>query len=1025
MHENSEFQEQDNVPSTPQEHKTSQAEEVSKETPLEQDANVHPVPDELIIIEEAPSDAQEMALISLIVNDEGLDDARTLLKAWVPDVSLSVIIVTTKESQVSYFKEHLSALGTFNLLIVAERTELTPGHIYVLPPHKSFALQDRTLAVQEDHPKEPIPGASFLTSYGKSQRQKALTLFFMHTLADFAKTIKVLSSCHASIIQHTSSPQHVPTHPDAPISHLVDTTSSIENIAIFTQHFIESFNPDLISEFEKNPQTVSYVQHIISMLDDHTSTTFSYVNPGYILFHVYQRLRLYGFNSVHQYIEQLSSDKNEITCLAKRISLKNTFFFNDLRSLRVIAKTVIPSLVKEATSNHTLRVWVPGCSSGEDLLSLSMLIHEYADSLQTSIKVNLLGTDNNDRMLQFARKPQYTRAGLHPIPDILKDKFFTSKEGVYEYDSSYLSQCEYALHHLTGKAPHTNVDVIYCKDVLPTISPKAQKALLQQFHEALSPRGILVLGSAEVGHSFLPFFAQVRNQPFIFKPLQQTAQSSSSGQSFQLFKKKETVNKSEQSPQEQHQNAAQPSPEVAERESIHTLHRDLLLQIQAPVSLMIRQDFTIVDSIGNVGRFMAWPNNGHTINLLKAFPKEVQEDLRFAVNQVLKSQIALKSRPIRTQYESIFKEFRLQVHPINLEDGENSLIQVIFLETEPSVSKNTPLAQQNEEQQNTELDTLKSELQETREKLKVVSGLLKDSKELLKKSKHRSQQTVEHTDQQAVSAEQEKIVRQNEELRSTNTELLELNRDLVRRIEELRRSMNRKLKEFEAANAAKPEKTESKNASVLDKNLELLLPKRHEVRTSLTSIIGFADLLSDRIVDKDNRELARYIGKSGHKLSENLAPLLNLDFPDSEPLHEQEPEEETDEDILSSNRVLVVEDSEATRRLLTIVLSDRFECEVAADGSEAIEKAEKEIFKAVLLDIDLGRGPNGLDVLDHLRQKNYYRTVPFMAVTSMATPQDRSMLLRKGFDAFVPKPFQKGQLLSTLDKMIDNSGMIA
>ena len=89
---------------------------------------------------------------------------------------------------------------------------------------------------------------------------------------------------------------------------------------------------------------------------------------------------------------------------------------------------------------------------------------------------------------------------------------------------------------------------------------------------------------------------------------------------------------------------------------------------------MIRPDFTIVDYIGNVGRFIAWPNNGHTINMLEAFPKGVQEDLRFAVNQVLKSKIALKSRPIRTEYEGIFREFRLQVHPINLDDAENNLI---------------------------------------------------------------------------------------------------------------------------------------------------------------------------------------------------------------------------------------------------------------------------------------------------------------------------------------------------------------
>ncbi len=201
---------------------------------------------------------------------------------------------------------------------------------------------------------------------------------------------------------------------------------------------------------------------------------------------------------------------------------------------------------------------------------------------------------------------------------------------------------------------------------------------------------------------------------------------------------------------------------------------------------------------------------------------------------------------------------------------------------------------------------------------------------------------------------------------------------------------------------------------------------RHEIRTALTSIIGFADLLADRMVDADNKELAKYISKAGNRMSDSLAGLLDGDIEAFEVFDANESaaiEDPIHEEGIS-DRLLVVEDSDATRRLLSLVLSDRFECELAADASEAIEKAQKEKFKAVLMDINLGTGKSGVDVLQQLRENSRYERVPFMAVTAMASPRDESLLLRKGFNAYLAKPFQKSKLLSTLDQMLEDSSAV-
>ena len=998
---------------------------------LENSESIQSTPQNQPIERIAPQKREEVSLISIYVTDEGLEQAKTLLTAWVPDVPLSIIVIPSKESHVTYFEQNLASDDTFTLSTLSETIPIHAGNIYVLSSHKSFIIRDNHLTVIEDSSSEEMPGESFLANYGRTLKQKAFVLFFAKSIADFSGIIKLLASCNATLIHYSQQHQHQNVHLEIPVQHLVEQSSSIRNVALSTQRFIESFNPDTVSELQQDPNNVSYVQHITSILNDVTPFSLEHFNPQYVLFHVYPRMRLHGFEGIHEYIEKLATDKEEATRLALRISIRSAFFFNDLRSLRVIAKTMIPSLVKEKNPEESIRIWIPGCSSGEDILSLSMLIHEHADSIQTSTKVQFLGTDETKQVLDFALSARYSAGGIHAIPEILKEKFFALEEGLYQYEPVYFEQCQYSVAALVDDSPPQDVDIIYCKDVLPILASSAQEKLLGQFKESLSQNGLLVLGSNEGHQAHLPFFVSLKNQPYIYKAIQETADHEVEVETIQLYKNQDGLSTTPPKNREISLPTEPQSEQVEATEkniNISALHKDLLLQIQAPVSLMIRPDFSIVDHIGNVGRFLAWPNNGHTMNMLEAFPKEVREDLRFAVNQVLKSKVALKSRPIDTKYNGIFREFRLQVHPINLDDTNNSLIQIIFVEAAPIQEKPAKI---DENEQKQELEQIKSQLEETKQKFKVVSDLLKDSKELLKQAKNREKKALDEVSkvsQKSSSKEFDKISLQNKELRSTNTELLELNRDLVRRIEELRRNMNRKLKEIEAERAQSPakDKVAPDSPSPVHKNLSLLIPKRHEVRTSLTSIIGFADLLAERIVDKDNRELAKYIGKSGHRLSENLAPLLSLEFSDDETAAGAESQEvDIDEDIVSSNRVLVVEDSDATRRLLTLVLSDRFECEVASDGSEAIKKAEKEIFKAVLMDIDLGKGPNGIDVLDHLRQKNYYRTVPFMAVTSMATPQDRSMLLRKGFDAFVPKPFQKGLLLSTLDKMIDNSAGFA
>jgi two-component system cell cycle response regulator DivK len=434
-----------------------------------------------------------------------------------------------------------------------------------------------------------------------------------------------------------------------------------------------------------------------------------------------------------------------------------------------------------------------------------------------------------------------------------------------------------------------------------------------------------------------------------------------------------------------------------------------VLQHYSPVSLLVRPDFAIIDQIGDVGLYISWPNNGKTANLLDALDPSFRKDLTEAAAQAFQHAYTLQSQPIFPDNNGILRSFRLQIRPLTSLEEIGDVLQVLFM----LPNAEAPNAESDHTVGTANSIAVEAELRRTREQVTAL-------KKQLQAVKARTDSPAANPS--AVSLP--KMRQQNSELRSTNKELLALNRDLVRRVEELRKKMRQQASAEQQAPPSAPVVQQALvqqtgAGTALQQQLVQFISHRHEVRTALTSIMGFADLLAERLYDADNKELAKYIGKAGNRLSESLGPLLTQDMDDAEAsISGPEPFSE-ESDLFSSGRLLVVEDSDATRRLLTLVLSDRFDCEVASDASEAIEKAEKELFKAVLLDINLGTGQSGVDVMEYLKKKHPYRQVPFMAVTAMASPQDESMLLRRGFDAFVAKPFQKAKLLNTLDAMLE------
>ncbi len=949
-------------------------------------------------------------ILTVSVSEDSIDALNQCILTLTTDKPLALVVFPTPGIKPDALLEQLTLPDHLNGEVVEASTRLVENGIYVIPPAKYVALEDQQLALVEQPDRNVSPLEAFLFTAAKIEKARSIVLLFTPWVTPYLEGLKQVRLERGMVLRLNYSHHASVDFSEAYMTLLIDGSIPAREIAERVNAFVPAISENASAGLSLQQEDIQSLENIYFALLKTTGIKCSDLDLIFILQHIQQRLNVHGQTSITAYAEYIHDKPGEVWLLARRLTLNLSGFFFERNTMQMIAQDIIPELL-ENKDEEIIRAWVPACASGEDALSLAILLADYGSNLPKAPQMHVVGTDTDEAILQHARRAQFAQNSMYNMPQDFKEGYFDIFQDRYSVSKPLMQQIHFAEHDLSNISPYANIHLIYFRGHLNKLKKEVQKKVLKNLHAALNPNGFLVIGQEDHIGSEVPFFTPVDRDGIVYKPVFQQKKTVAPSHTVSLFRNRDA--KADNKPQVQAQ-------DVEETPQISRLHRDLLLQIQNPVSIVVKADFSIMDQCGNVGTFISWPNNGKTANLLTAFPEEVQSDLRDAVQQAIRLQKALKSKVIAPNQQGILRAFSLHVRPIELPGDEEPVVQVMFIE--PDRTRDAQPLNMNLKGQplNNVVNKLETDLRHAKDRLNKLTRQLEEARKGTGESAEEQPKVVR------------KLQQQNDELKTTNKELLALNRDLVRRIEELRKRTQLIEKEHASAKEAAEAQPTQSNAPIdvdvsgpMAQQIMHITSNRHEIRTALTSIIGFADLLADRMVDADNKELAKYISKAGNRMSDSLAGLLDGELEAFEVFEPQgQVQEELATDDAESDRLLVVEDSDATRRLLSLVLSDRFECELAADASEAIEKAQKEKFKAVLMDINLGAGKSGVDVLKHLRENSKYERVPFMAVTAMASPRDESLLLRKGFNAYLAKPFQKSKLLSTLDQMLEESSTV-
>jgi PAS domain S-box-containing protein len=467
------------------------------------------------------------------------------------------------------------------------------------------------------------------------------------------------------------------------------------------------------------------------------------------------------------YTRYAADHPEEVRELYSDLLIGVTSFFRDPASFEALAQLLSGKLHERSGNEHPVRVWVPGCASGEEVYSLAICLFELLQEKQAPLPLQLFGTDISDVALERARSGVYPALIADDVsPDRLA-RFFTKLNGDYQINKAIRESCIFARHDVTRDPPFSNLDLVSCRNVLIYLEQSAQRRVLPVFHYALKPAGLLMLGSAETTASAPDLFAPADRQQRIY-----SRRSTSSRVPFEL--------PTDAPPGETSSFVAARVSQFAAVDLQKRLDR-LIQSKYSPDALVVNEELQIVQFRGHTSPYIEPASGEASLNLLRMAKETIVVPLRRALQTAAHNNVTVRENGIAMEIAGRHEEIVLEVTPITGENpGERFYFIVFIREKIPDPISPIPAAALQPQDEDDRLLKLQRELNETRDYLRNLTEEYEAHAEELRASNEEARSINEE-----LQSTNEELGTTKEELQSTNEELTTVNQELQNRNIEL------------------------------------------------------------------------------------------------------------------------------------------------------------------------------------------------------------------------------------------------
>lgn len=723
----------------------------------------------------APPSGALFPIVALGASAGGLEAFEAFFRAMPADSGIGFVLLQHLDpSHASMLAEILQRATSMRVVEATDQMPVLPDQVHVIPPNREMSIaQGRlqlTLPAQAHGMRMPID--AFMRALAVDRGEQAVGIVLSGTGTDGTLGLRAIFGAGGLCIAQDPATAKYPGMPDAAIKaghvNLVLPVEKMPQALLADAHGLAASAAPATGATTPAASGAG-LGRILALLRASSGHDFSLYKKSTIGRRVERRMAQHHLDDADAYVRYAQEHPAELKDLFRELLINVTSFFRDAAAFDVLKRKVLPALMEGRAEGSTLRIWVAGCATGEEVYSVAIVVREWMDESQQECKVQLYGTDLSDDAIRTAR------AALYP-PNIAQDlsperlrRFFTKEEGGYRVRKEIREMAVFAVQSVIKDPPFTRLDLLCCRNVLIYLEPELQNLLIPTFHYALRAGGVLFLSPSEsiAGHAELFETIDRKWHFYRAKPALASTRTVLANRLAWLTDGAST--------------ATAVSAGRANERHLADLAKRVLLQSFAPAAVVTDLQGNIVYVHGDTGPYLR-PAPGHpTYNVVELAREGLQLELREALRLAVAQGSPTTSRATVLSRRDERREVTLSVRPIPDPDAAHTVLLVSFQEPGESAPAQPVAKRRGKMSADAQrCQELEEQLVHAKESMHLLLEEQQASNEELKSTNEELQSTNEE-----LQSTNEELETSKEELQSVNEELVTVNAELQTKVEQM------------------------------------------------------------------------------------------------------------------------------------------------------------------------------------------------------------------------------------------------
>lgn len=723
-----------------------------------------------------------VAVVGIAASAGGLEAVSELLEALPSGGGIAYVFIQHLDpDHESLLPEILGKRTALTVESAIDGMEVSADHVYVIPPNTTLTIvEDRLVLAPRAGFGRHMPGDAFFKSLAEARGEHSIGVVLSGGDSDGALGIRAIKRRGGTTFAQEPATARFPSMPNNAIdTGCVDFVLSPKQIALEIVRLRDHpyFRADAIARAPETgadleaPNEEAQLARLFRTLRSAHGVDFAHYKRSTLKRRLARRMALQRTNDLEEYVALVETDPTEAASLYQDFLIRVTEFFRDPESFDGLRREVFPAVCAKRSPKEAIRIWVPGCSTGEEVYSVAIALVEFLGDRATLGGIQIFGTDVSETAIEQARSGLYLDTIVQEVSSARLERFFVKTDSHYRIDKSIRDLCIFARHDVTRDPPFSRLDLVSCRNLLIYLEAPAQRRVMQVFHYALKPSGFLMLGPSESVGQATDLFALLNKQHRLYR-----RKASALGI---------VLDAGSQPPASQRGPLAAVDASVfLESDSAQREADRLLLARYAPAGLLVDDALNILQFRGETGPYLEHASGPPSLSLHRVARTELLGDISAAIQEARDTGSTARREGLSVDER---REVAVEVIPLQRANEERCYL-ILFDDGSRAPSGRrgqqlaaAPLTESEKDrrlaQAERETASMRDYLLATMEEQEAIREQLKSAHEEVLSANEEFQSTNEEleTSKEELQSANEELTTTNDELRNRNRELADLN----------------------------------------------------------------------------------------------------------------------------------------------------------------------------------------------------------------------------------------------------------